>query len=225
MDADGEPPVLPISEPVTMPELPPRLSVATERQYKALSDPTRGRILGIILHRPATAKQIADLLGVAPGTIGHHLQTLEAAGLARVCARRLTRGIVAKYYARTARIFQYAFDPTVSDAGVVLLINQARDELADAVAERGASAALTAGYPRARLGARRAAEFLLRAEALLEEFSAAEPEPDGHVFGLTLALFLAPGYLQGGHGEAEDSPRAVGADTDGSSADHDEGEW
>src|SRR5262249_32758062 len=84
--------VLPEDVPVTMPDLPPMFTITTEQQLKALGDPTRTRILSIIQNQPATAKQIADNLGATPGTIGHHLQVLEEAGLAQVVARRLVRG-------------------------------------------------------------------------------------------------------------------------------------
>src|SRR6266487_5865713 len=110
--------VLPEGVPVTMPELPLKLVITTVQQFKALGDHTRERILAIIQHQPATAKQLAERLGLPPGTIGHHLQALEAAGLAQVVARRLVRGTVAKYYTRTARIFVYdmARDVTGGDA-------------------------------------------------------------------------------------------------------------
>jgi DNA-binding transcriptional ArsR family regulator len=52
-----------------------------------------------------TTKQLATRLDGTPGAIGHHLRVLERAGLARIVALRLTKGIVAKYYARTARLF------------------------------------------------------------------------------------------------------------------------
>src|SRR5262245_53708674 len=93
------------SDPPAMPHLPPSLVVRSAQQYKALGDPLRVRILELIQHQPRTAKQLADLLERPPGTIGHQLRVLEAAGLAQVVARRLVKGIVAKYYARTAHIF------------------------------------------------------------------------------------------------------------------------
>src|SRR5260370_42438041 len=110
-------PVMPRDVPVTMPELPVQLVINTVQQFKAISDPIRSRILGIIQNQPATAKQIADRLGASPGAIGHHLHVLEAAGLAKVIARRLVRGIVANYYTRTARIFTYDFPDEMSGGG------------------------------------------------------------------------------------------------------------
>src|SRR5947207_9096686 len=121
--------ILPEDVPVSMPELPSRLVINTVQQFKAISDPIRSRILGIIQNQPATAKQIADRLGASPGAIGHHLHVLEAAGLAQVVARRLTRGIVANYYTRTARIFTYDLPPDVIGDVALDIITRARDEL------------------------------------------------------------------------------------------------
>src|SRR6476469_7965817 len=91
--------------PPTMPDLPPSLTSSGAKQYKALGAPLRVRVLELIQHQPRTAKQLAGLLERPPGTIGHQLRVLEEAGLAQVVARRLVKGIVAKYYARTAHIF------------------------------------------------------------------------------------------------------------------------
>src|SRR5215212_6554411 len=112
-------PVLPDSVPVTMPDLPIRRVISTEQQLKAIGEPIRSRILAIIQNQPATAKQIADRLAATPGAIGHHLHILEAAGLAQVVARRLTRGIVANYYTRTARIFVYDLPLEITGAEAV----------------------------------------------------------------------------------------------------------
>src|SRR5947207_14635560 len=121
--------ILPEDVPVTMPELPSQLVINTLQQFKAISDPIRSRILGIIQNQPATAKQIADRLGASPGAIGHHLHVLQAAGLAQVVARRITRGIVANYYTRTARIFAYELPPEVTGNVALDIITRARDEL------------------------------------------------------------------------------------------------
>src|SRR5213080_3609936 len=129
-------PVLPGNVPVTMPELPVQIVINTAQQFKAVSDPIRSRILGIIQNQPATAKQIADRLGATPGAIGHHLHVLEEAGLAQVVARRLVRGIVARYYTRTARLFQFDLPPEITGPHSVPLdlLTRGRDELAEVLA-------------------------------------------------------------------------------------------
>src|SRR5579872_6711038 len=129
-------PVLPEDVPVTMPELPARVSITTFEQFKAISESVRSRILGIIQNQPATAKQLADRLGATPGAIGHHLHVLGESGLAQIVARRLVRGIVANYYTRTARIFSYELPQDVKGEinASLEILDKARDELAEALA-------------------------------------------------------------------------------------------
>jgi DNA-binding transcriptional ArsR family regulator len=196
--AGADVPLLPEDVPVTMPALPPNLLINTAQQYKALGDPTRVKILAIIQQQPATAKQIADRLGIAPGTAGHHLQALETAGLARVVARRLVRGIVAKYYTRTARIF--LFDrPVDSDEHFSVALNMMSDmraEMVETLADADERLVMYAGFPHARLTEARAKEFAERLHQLIDDFVAEPPAPEGRVYSLGASLFLAPKYLQ-----------------------------
>jgi DNA-binding transcriptional ArsR family regulator len=199
--ASDEPEVLSEDEPVVMPQLPLSLEVNTPQQMKALADPIRHRILGIIQNRPATAKQIADRLKMSPGTIGHHLHALEAAGLAKVAARRMVRGIVAKYYTRTARIFLYNFPSTATGSvpALVRFLTDARDELSEALVERGTDLDVKTAFPHARLSPERIAYYERRLMELVDEFIA-EPTgnggENGMVYSLSVALFQAPSYLQ-----------------------------
>jgi DNA-binding transcriptional ArsR family regulator len=192
-------PVLPEDVPVEMPELPIRLRVHTAQQFKALGDPVRERIIAAIQYHPATAKQIADRLKIAPGTIGHHLQVLEAAGLVQVVARRLVHGIVAKYYTRTARIFSFDFSPEVApDVSYILsFITRAREDLAEALASYGKEAMLTTGLPRTRLSVERAQYYENQIRTLIDEFLHEPIDRDGATYTLSLALFKAPPYQQG----------------------------
>ncbi len=196
----NDPEALPEDVPVTMPELPLSLDVDTPRQMKALADPVRHRILGIIQSRPATAKQIADRLRMPPGTIGHHLQVLESAGLAKVVARRLVRGIVAKYYTRTARIFTYNFPDVVTGKvpALVRFLTDARDELAETLVDGAPDVQVKTAFPHARLTAERQAYFERRLMELVDEFIAEPATDEGTVFSLSVAFFQSPPYLQDG---------------------------
>lgn len=184
--------------PVAMPTLPPKLVLTTEQQLKALADSLRARILVLLQHQPATAKQIAERLGAVPGTIGHHLQVLEEAGLVQVVARRIVHGIVAKYYTRTARIFFMEFPPEVMGAGSITLdfLTDARNELAEALGTIGDPAMLESGFPHARLSAGRAQVYQQRLSAIFEDLMNEPPDPNGQVYGLSAAFFLAPLSLQ-----------------------------
>jgi len=183
-----------------MPELPLKLVVNTAQQFKAIGEPLRWRILSIIQNQPATAKQIAQRLKVSHGTIGHHLQVLEEAGLARVAARRLVHGIVAKYYTRTARIFMFDLPREVTgdiEMGLQILTD-ARDEYAESLATMQEEATFPcSSFPHARLSPERAQVYKERLDALIEDFLQEAPDPTGQVYGLLISMFKSPAYMQG----------------------------
>ena len=190
---------LPEDVPVTMPVLPPKLIINSAQQFKAIGDPLRGRILSIIQNQPATAKQIAERLKTSHGTIGHHLQVLEAAGLAQVVARRLVHGIVAKYYTRTARIFVFELPRELAGNTSISLkiMTDARDEYAEALMSmREEDLALGASFPHARLSTERARAYNERLDAIIDDFIQETPDPNGQVYGLSVSLFKAPAYMQ-----------------------------
>ncbi len=198
--AEGDPP---------MPELPPRLILDTDQQFKAIADPLRSKILGIIQTRPATAKQIADRLGEAPGNIGHHLQVLEKAGLAQVVATRVVRGIIAKYYTRTARIFAFKFPREVTGEALMSIdiLEHADHELHETVAAYGEGGDCAGGFPHVRISEERAQVYQERLEALLEDLLHEPVDPHGRVYGIVFEMFLAPPYLQDTDTPPGSSPR------------------
>src|SRR6266513_1718078 len=191
--------VLPGNIPVTMPELPSRIPIKTAQQFRAISDPLRSRILGIIQNQPATAKRIAHILNASPGAIGHHLHVLEAAGLAQVVARRLIRGIVANYYTRTARIFTYDLPRQVTgDTSINLdIIAKAYEELAEAEANMKEDVNQCAGFPHVRLSPERVKYFSERLQSLVDDVLSEASDPNGKVYGILVSMFMAPNYIQG----------------------------
>ena len=192
-------PVLPANVAVIMPELPVQIVINTAQQFKAISDPIRSRILGIIQNQPATAKQIADSLKASPGAIGYHMHVLEAAGLAQVVARRLVRGIIANYYTRTARIFKYDLPREVTgDTSINLdIIAKAYQELAEAEANIKEDVNQCAGFPHVRLSPERAKYYSEHLQALVDDILSEVPDPNGKVYGVLVSMFIAPAYIQG----------------------------
>jgi DNA-binding transcriptional ArsR family regulator len=192
-------PLLPDDVPVTMPELPARLTITSFEQFKAVSEPVRSRILGVIQNQPATAKQLATRLGITPGAIGHHLHVLEDAGLAKIVARRLVRGIVANYYTRTARIFSYNFpkDVTGNKAASLEIMNTALEEMAEADATIRDDPYRSDSFPHIRLSPERARYYSERLDALVDDVLHETPDPDGKVYGIFIAMFMSPPYMQG----------------------------
>ncbi len=202
LQSEGEADAIPVLSgdvPVAMPELPVQLVINTVQQFKAISDPTRSRILGIIQNQPATAKQIADRLGASPGAIGHHLHVLEAAGLAQVVARRLVRGIVANYYTRTARIFKYDLPREVTgDTSINLdIMAKAYEELAETEVNKEADVYQCSSFPHIRLSPERARYYSERLRMLVEDILHETPDPNGKVYGIFVTMFKAPAYMQG----------------------------
>ena len=192
-------PVLPGNVPITMPQLPVQIVINTAQQFKAISDPIRSRILGVIQNQPATAKQIADILGASPGAIAHHLHVLESAGLAKVVARRLVRGIVANYYTRTARIFKYDLPREVTGNTSINLdiMAKAYEELAEAEANIKEDVYQCAGFPHIRLSPERVQYFSERLQSLVDDVLSETPDPEGKVYGILVSMFMAPNYIQG----------------------------
>jgi DNA-binding transcriptional ArsR family regulator len=190
------------SDALAMPDLPPSLTLRSAKQYKALGDPLRVRILELIQHQPRTAKQLAGLLERPPGTIGHQLRVLEAAGLAQVVARRLVKGIVAKYYARTAHIFLVEAPQELSAerAPGDVRLQRARDELVESMAALGAEAYF--GYEdspeffHVRLNPEHARAYRDRLSALTADLLHETPDPEGTVFAVAVAFFVAPPSMQ-----------------------------
>jgi DNA-binding transcriptional ArsR family regulator len=191
-------PVLPENVPVAMPDLPVYIVISTVQQLKAISDPVRSRILGIIQNQPATAKQIADTLEASPGAIGHHMHVLESAGLAQVVARRLVRGIVANYYTRTARIFKYDLPrEIIGDTSVNLdIMSKAYEEQAESEANEEEDVYRCASFPHVRLSPQRAMYYSKRIQALVDDLLHEQPDPEGTVYGVIVSMFRSPAYMQ-----------------------------
>lgn len=51
--------------------------------FKALADPNRLKIVGLLAQRPLSTEQLAAILDLTPGTVTHHLNKLAEVGLVR----------------------------------------------------------------------------------------------------------------------------------------------
>lgn len=197
MAQDNALPLLPDDVPVVMPDLPIRLTISTEQQFKAISDMVRSRILGVIQYQPLTAKQVAQRLQASPGAIGHHLHVLEEAGLVKVVARRITRGIVTSYYTRSARLFDYDLPSSVRGSVVNLdVAEKAHAELLDSTVSYEDDPLRCDAFPHVRLSFERIVHYQTRFNALLDELIAETPDPDGEVYGVFFGIFKSPPYMQ-----------------------------
>ena len=159
-------------------------------QLHALGDPTRWRILGRLLVEPASIQELARALGMAKGTIGHHVRVLDRAGLIRVVERHQVRGVVEKRYARVARQFQLprADSPIVSEHPELGLL-PLRQALSEARPSGGEDDPSMSIVVRARMSATRARRFADLVNAIAAEFADGAPEV-GETFGFVGAIYV-----------------------------------
>jgi DNA-binding transcriptional ArsR family regulator len=173
------------------------LLVERPDQLRALGDATRWRILGSLLDGPASIQELARRLGLAKGTVGHHVGVLDRAGLIRVVEQHRIRGVVEKRYARVARQFQLpkADSPLVAEhPGIGLLpLRQALAEARPSVGDDDPSMAVVV---RARMPAERARRFATLVKALAAEFADGAPA-EGETFGFVGSIYV-PDWASGG---------------------------
>ncbi len=96
----------------------------TDAELKILTDPLRQRILWKLAERnaPMTAKNVADALGIAPSSAGHHLRRLERIGAVEIDRRETVHGIVATYYRMSRRPVSVSLDAQAQENEQRLLL-------------------------------------------------------------------------------------------------------
>jgi DNA-binding transcriptional ArsR family regulator len=175
------------------PSGPARLVISEPGQLQALGDPTRWRILGILLDAPASVQELAAALGRAKGTVGHHVRVLHDAGLIRLAETRRVRGVTEKRYERVAPRFVLAPE---KDADVPAGFHpRVIRNLPLQTAAAEASSSSRTGDPsmsivvRARMSAERAARFARLLETLADEFVEGAPGR-GETYGFVAGIYV-----------------------------------
>lgn len=193
---------------------------------RAISDPTRLRILETMVQRqdPAwSVKELATEIGVPPTRLYHHVEQLLERDLIRPVERRIVSGIIETRYRVVAKSFQLDRRLLAGDSEaqrqvlhdtLVTVFDTARHEIEesirsgvidtadDAPAER--RVVLSRGI--ARLSPARAAELRERIKALEDEFGE-EPEPGADAYGVVFAVYPMPRPAEAaGGGEDHESP-------------------
>jgi DNA-binding CsgD family transcriptional regulator len=159
---------------------------ATPEEAKALAHPLRMRILRLCLDQALTNKQLAERLGRDPGTVLHHVRTLVATGfLVPDEVRQGDKGALEKPYRATGMSWSLSLEDTaVGPTASQAMLEAFQAELAEA----GPDAA--AGFNRLALTLDKASlgELQARVQAILDEFVARPPDPDGQPYGLLFAI-------------------------------------
>jgi DNA-binding transcriptional ArsR family regulator len=81
------------------------LVVSETEQLRALADDVRLRIVALLRERAASTTELAEQVGLAKGTVSHHLKVLETAGLVKVVRTRRVRALTESIYGRVARLY------------------------------------------------------------------------------------------------------------------------
>ena len=197
-------------EPDFMPV--PVLQVGDVETLRAISDPTRMRLLEVMVTRqdPAwSVKELAAVLGVPQTRLYHHIELLGERGLLRAVEQRVVSGIIETRYRVAARSFQLdrkLFAGDTDEAREVFagmldaVFGRAREEVEEAV--RADASVLSKDAPLhrqvflsrglARLSPARAEELRRRLMALEDEFDNDDDDAAGP-YGFVVALYpLAP---------------------------------
>jgi DNA-binding transcriptional ArsR family regulator len=102
------------------------LVVAETDQLRALADDARHRIVALLRERAATTTELAQAIGLAKGTVAHHVKVLENAGLVKVVRTRRVRALTESYYGRVARLFVLKSGDETPHVRVRLSVEDAR---------------------------------------------------------------------------------------------------
>lgn len=158
-----------INAPVPDYDLDDTIELTTAEQVRAIGDPLRTTILGLLHERAATVTELATAVKRPKSTVAHHVKVLADAGILRVVRTRRVRAIEERYYGRAARMFYYGLGRRSGD-------DQFPPDFNDfEVAAKESKGAYDAGQLRAfirhaRIPEERAAEFWERVYPIIHEF-------------------------------------------------------
>jgi len=173
-------------------ELEDTIELTTAEQVKAIGDPLRTTILGLLHERAATVTELALAVKRPKSTVAHHVKVLADAGILRVVRTRRVRAIEERYYGRAARMFYYGLGSRSGDDDLPLDFNDFE------VAAKESAGAYDAGRLRsfirhARIPDERVAEFWERMQEMIHEFDKL-PRSGDTTYGFTLGVYPIVDY-------------------------------
>ena len=180
-------------------ELEDRIALTSPEQVRALGNPLRTTILGLLHERAASVTELAAAVGRPKSTVAHHVKVLADAGLLRVVRTRRVRAVEEAFYGRTARLFHVALGSAADGGG-----DDGRDRPLDfndlEVAARESQPAYLEGQlwgflRHARVDEVQKQEFWRRMAALVEEFDAL-PRRGDVVHGFAVGIYPVADYPQ-----------------------------
>jgi DNA-binding transcriptional ArsR family regulator len=176
-----------VNSPAPDYDLEDRLELTTPEQVRAISDPLRTTILGLLHERAATVTELATAVRRPKSTVAHHVKVLADAGLLRVVRTRRVRAIRERYYGRTARMFYVGLGRR-ADGGA---LPQDFNDFEVAATESAAAyeiGQLRAFIRHARIPESRAAAFWDRILEVIHDYDRL-PRSGNAVYGFAVGLY------------------------------------
>jgi DNA-binding transcriptional ArsR family regulator len=171
-------------------DLADTLELTTVEQVRAISDPLRTTILGLLHERAATVTELATAVKRPKSTVAHHVKVLTDAGVLRVVRTRRVRAIEERFYGRAARMFFVG----LGRAGGRLPPDFNDFEVAAEESKTAYDAGQLRSFIRhARIPEERAAEFWQQVDRVIHEFDQL-PRSGDTTYGFTVGLYPILGY-------------------------------
>ena len=176
-----------MANPVPDYELEETIELTTAEQVRAISDPLRTTLLGLLHERAATVTELASAVKRPKSTVAHHVNVLTTAGLLRVVRTKRVRAIDERYYGRAARMFYVGLGRQGQGTPLPQDFNDFE------VAMKESATAYDAGQLRsfirhARIPEERAAEFWERVDQVIHEFDKL-PRSGDTTYGFAVGLY------------------------------------
>ena len=168
------------------------LELTSSAQVRAIGNPLRTTILGLLHERAATVTEMATAVGRPKSTVAFHVGVLHEAGLVRVVRTRRVRAIEERYFGRTARMFYVGVGEGAGGEALPLDFNDF-DVAARESQEAYQAHRLWSFIRHARIPPERAAEFWAEAMRLVHEFDQL-PRSGNDTYGFVVGVYPSPGY-------------------------------
>lgn len=176
-------------------DLEDRLALTTPAQVRALGNPLRNTILGLLHERAATVTELSTAVDRPKSTVAHHVKVLVGAGLVQAVRTRRVRAIDEVFYGRTARLFYVSLDESTGSAAETPLDFNDFEVAARESGPAYADGQLWGFIRHARINQDQKEEFWRRMAALVEEFDAL-PRKGEAVHGFAVGVYPIPSYPQ-----------------------------